>query len=47
MIIGMAAREVGVRSYTADLVFLDEAARIDDEVIDALEPAIAVRKGDW
>lgn len=46
MIIGMAAREDGVRCYTADLVFLDEAARIDDEVIDALEPALAVRKGD-
>ena len=46
MIIGIAAREEAVRSYTADLVFFDEAARIDDDVIDALEPALAVRNGD-
>ena len=47
MIQGLAAREEGVRSYTADFVFIDEAARIDDEVIDALEPSILVNKGDW
>lgn len=47
MILGIAAREEAVRSYTADFVFIDEAARIEDDVIDALEPAIAIRKGEW
>jgi hypothetical protein len=46
-IVGIAAREAAVRGYTADFVFLDEAARITDEVIDAFAPVIAVRKGDW
>jgi len=46
-IVGIAAREAAVRGYTADFVFLDEAARISDEVIDAFAPVVAVRKGDW
>jgi hypothetical protein len=46
-IVGLAAREAAVRGYTADFIFLDEAARISDEVIDAFAPVIAVRKGDW
>jgi Terminase large subunit, T4likevirus-type, N-terminal len=46
-ILGLAAREPAVRGYTADFVFLDEAARIHDDVIDALLPVVAVRDGDW
>ena len=46
-IVGIAAREAAVRGYTADFVFLDEAARIEDCVIDAFAPVIAVRNGDW
>jgi hypothetical protein len=46
-VIGLAAREEAVRGYTADFVFLDEAARVPDEVIDALLPVIALRNGDW
>lgn len=46
-ILGLAAREAAVRGYTADFVFLDEAARISDDVMDALLPVIAVRNGDW
>jgi len=46
-IVGLAAREAAVRGYTADFVFIDEAARIDDEVIDAFAPVIAIHKGDW
>jgi len=46
-LIGLASREEAVRGYTADFVFLDEAARIPDEVVDALLPVIAVRNGDW
>ena len=46
-ILGIAAREAGVRGYTADFVFVDEAARLDDEAIDALLPLTAIRNGDW
>ena len=46
-IIGLASREAAVRGYTADFVFLDEAARIPDAVIDALLPVVAIRNGDW
>jgi hypothetical protein len=46
-IFAIAAREAAVRGYTADFVFLDEAARIEDDVIDAFAPVVAVRKGDW
>ena len=46
-ILGLAAREAAGRGYTADFVFIDEAARIPDEVMDALLPVIAVRNGDW
>jgi len=33
-IIGIASREQAVRGYTANFVFIDEAARIEDEVIE-------------
>jgi hypothetical protein len=46
-IFAIAGREAAVRGYTADFVFLDEAARVADEVVDAFAPVIAVRKGDW
>ena len=46
-IVGLAAREAAARGYTADFVFLDEAARIADDVIDAVMPLLAVRNGDW
>jgi hypothetical protein len=46
-VIGIAAREGAVRSYTADFIFLDEASRIEDEVFDAILPATGIRKGDW
>ena len=46
-IMGIAIREAGVRGYTADFVFLDEAARLEDAAIDAMLPVIAIREGDW
>ena len=46
-IVGIASREEAGRGYTADLVFVDEAARIPDEAIDAIKPTIAVRRGDF
>ena len=45
-IVGLAAREEAVRGYQADFVFIDEAARIEDEVIDAFTPVLAARRGD-
>jgi hypothetical protein len=46
-IFAVAAREAAVRGYTAHYVFLDEAARIDDDVIDAFAPVVMAKKGDW
>jgi hypothetical protein len=46
-IIGLAADDGTVRSYTADLVILDEAARVPDEVWDAIEPTLATTNGDF
>jgi hypothetical protein len=45
-IIGLAADDGSVRSYTADLVILDEAARVPDDVWDAIEPTLATTNGD-
>ena len=45
-IMGLAAREAGVRGYTADFVFIDGAARLEDDVFDSLLPVTAVRNGD-
>jgi hypothetical protein len=44
-IVGIAAREGAVRGYTADFVFLDEAARIEDDVLDAFAPTTVIRNG--
>jgi hypothetical protein len=45
-VIGLAADDDKVRSYTAHLVVLDEAARVDDEVWHAIEPTLATTNGD-
>lgn len=45
-VIGLAAKDDSVRSYTADLVILDEAARVPDDVWDAIEPTLATTDGD-
>ena len=45
-ILGIAAREAAVRSYHGDFVFIDEAARIEDDVIDAFTPVLMARRGD-
>ena len=46
-ILGLASREAAGRGYTADFVLVDEAARIDDDVIDSFKPTILVKRGDW
>ena len=45
-ILGLAAKDYSVRSYTADLVLLDEAAIVPDDVWDAIEPTLATTDGD-
>ncbi len=45
-IVGVAADEAKVRSYTAHLVMLDEAARVPDAVWHAIEPTLATTNGD-
>jgi hypothetical protein len=45
-VIGLAADDTAVRSYTADLVILDEAALVPDDVWDAIEPTLATTDGD-
>jgi hypothetical protein len=44
-ILGLAPRDCTVRSYTADLVVLDEAGQMKDAVFDAITPTLAVRNG--
>ncbi len=43
--VGLAARDATVRSYTATLVVIDEGAQVKDEVYDAVMPVLAVRNG--
>jgi hypothetical protein len=45
-VIGLAADDDTVRSYTANLVVLDEAARVPDDVWHAIEPTLATTNGD-
>jgi hypothetical protein len=44
-ILGLAARDVAVRSYTAHLLVIDEAAQVKDEVHDAATALLAVNRG--
>lgn len=44
-ILGLAARDVSVRSYTAHLLVIDEAAQVKDPVHDAATALLAVNSG--
>lgn len=44
-ILSLPANDAGIRGYTADLLILDEAARIDDELWVAVSPMVAVSGG--
>ena len=44
-ILGLAARDATVRSYTAHLVVIDEGAQVKDEVYDAVMPLLAIHDG--
>ena len=44
-LLGLAARDATVRSYTAHLVVIDEGAQVADSVYDAVMPLLAVNNG--
>jgi hypothetical protein len=44
-ILGLAARDATVRSYTANLVVIDEGAQVKDPVYDAVSPLLAKHNG--
>lgn len=41
----LPAVQENIRGYTADMIIIDEAAFVDDEVFAAIEPALAVKDG--
>jgi hypothetical protein len=44
-VIALPGKERRMRSYTADLILIDEAARVPDDVMNAISPTLAVSKG--
>lgn len=44
-IVSLPGTEATVRSYSADLILVDEAARVPDDVWDAIRPMVAVTGG--
>jgi hypothetical protein len=44
-VIALPGKERRMRSYTANLLLVDEAARVPDEVMNAASPTMAVSKG--
>ncbi len=44
-VISVPGSEAGIRGYSADLVIVDEAARVSDEVYEAVSPMLAVTGG--
>jgi hypothetical protein len=44
-VIALPGKERRMRSYTANLLLIDEAARVPDDVMNAVSPTMAVNKG--
>jgi hypothetical protein len=44
-VIALPGKERRMRSFTTDLLLIDEAARVPDEVMNAVSPTMAVSKG--
>ena len=44
-VISAPGSEAGIRTYSVDLLLIDEASRVDDEVFNSLSPMVAVTKG--
>ena len=45
-IVGLPGNEVTARGYSASLLLIDEAARVDDRLYRAIRPSLAVANGD-
>jgi hypothetical protein len=45
-IVGLPGNEATARGYTASLLLIDEAARVDDRLYRAMRPSLAVANGD-
>jgi Terminase large subunit, T4likevirus-type, N-terminal len=45
-IVGLPGNEVTARGYSASLLLIDEAARVDDRLYRAMRPSLAVANGD-
>jgi Terminase large subunit, T4likevirus-type, N-terminal len=45
-IVGLPGNEATVRGYSASLLLIDEAARVDDRLYRAMRPSLAVANGD-
>jgi hypothetical protein len=44
-VVSVPGSESGIRTYSADLLIIDEAARVGDEVFSAISPMVAVTGG--
>jgi len=44
-VISAPGSEAGIRTYSVDLLLVDEASRVDDEVFNSLSPMVAVTRG--
>src|SRR5207245_1379372 len=45
-IVGLPDNEAMVRGFSADLIIIDEASRVHDELYRAMRPCLAVKNGD-
>lgn len=45
-IVGLPNKEKNIRGFTASMLLVDEAARVPDELYDAVRPMLAVSKGE-
>ena len=44
-IVGLPGKEANIRGFTADLLIIDEAARVTDELYKSLRPTVTVKNG--
>ena len=45
-IVGLPGKEANIRGFSADLLIIDEAARVPDELYKSVRPMLAVKDGD-
>ena len=44
-IVGLPGKEANIRGFSADLLIIDEAARVQDELYKSVRPMVAVKDG--